>query len=29
MNTHLAKDLLVSVRPQYAAKILDGEKTVA
>lgn len=30
MDTRLSqpKDLLVSVRPQYAAKILDGEKTV-
>ena len=30
MDTRLAqpRDLLVSVRPQYAAKILEGEKTV-
>jgi predicted transcriptional regulator len=30
MDTRLAqtKDFLVSVRPQYAAKILDGKKTV-
>jgi predicted transcriptional regulator len=30
MDTHLEqpKDFLVSVRPQYAAKILDGQKTV-
>jgi hypothetical protein len=29
MDTRLAqpKDFLVSVRPEYAAKILDGEKT--